>query len=246
MFKMDKVDALNQYSEEAVVVNPNKYEGAPTSYKKQVLDPFIERLKGEASPVVLDLAAGNGASSDYLEVHGVKTIRLDISRKKKDANPADRVRAFFDRIPLPNGWVGAVHFKDALAHSPNHKRLFGEVFRILKPGGEFLIIAADEAFPYPYYIINSKKTGNGERFPFSGEREYVERIQYLAKKGMTQDFEFSPPYYPVNHNRLISELKKAGFKISGEGYWTPQASERDWYYERATARMVISAIRPIR
>ena len=44
------------------------------------------------------------------------------------------------RVPLPDGSFDAAYSFEAFCHAPDRQRAFGELYRLLKPGGEAAIV----------------------------------------------------------------------------------------------------------
>lgn len=116
------------------------------TYTSQVLDPFIQKIKkNNITPCALDLGAGRGETSAYLETKGIKMIKADISqvglRWQKDA-----VQAMAWKLPFTENSFDGIHSKDMMTHIPPEfrEKMFSELNRITKPEGIVTLCSADE------------------------------------------------------------------------------------------------------
>ncbi len=98
-------------------------------------EPILDELRSHLSKAglkepVLDLASGLGGQADYLEKHGIKTIRFDLSNDAlKD------VQGNMWKLPFKSETFGGVHMKDGLVHVLDKRKFIAEVARVLVPGG---------------------------------------------------------------------------------------------------------------
>lgn len=108
---------------------------------------LVDRLRTAGEPVAVDLGCGFRKNG---------TVGIDVTR---DGTDADLVcRAGFDPIPLPSGSVDSVFCRDFLEHIPKAVwrddtlqypviDLMNEIWRIMKPGAEFLSLTP--GYPKP-------------------------------------------------------------------------------------------------
>jgi sarcosine/dimethylglycine N-methyltransferase len=99
---------------------------------------------------VLDLGAGYGGAARYLaRTAGCHVTALNISATEnartfamcEAAGLSLRItvtEGSFEDIPAPAGSFDVVWSQDALLHSGRKERIFREVVRVLKPGGDFI------------------------------------------------------------------------------------------------------------
>lgn len=241
---MNRVEALDRYDFSVNLHNPLKRDGMPKSYEDRVLNDFIQRVKRKRKPTVLDLASGIGKSATAMDSAGIKTVRLDISFKSLRVNSGANVQAVFNNLPFRDKSFDAIHFKDGLVHVANRPNLFKQLFQILKPGGELLIITAEEGTLLPSFKIRYK-SGSSRRKTFVTEEQYVEALKKLNRKPQTINREIFPPYYPLRRSWVISELSGSGFLVNFVSDWVPNTTEDDWY-RRSETRHVYSSTRPIK
>jgi ubiquinone/menaquinone biosynthesis C-methylase UbiE len=242
---MDRVEALNRYSSKSFKENPFKHNGCPESYITRVLNPFARRISFlQKNPLLLDLAGGTGDSANYLKQFDIRTVLFDLSEESlKASNSKLKIQGMFGRLPFKKESFDAIHFKDALVHCPDHKVLFEELFRILKPGGKLLIVTP-ETDTVPHSFIISKETGKRITNYFLSEEDYVDQREQMIQEGNMENREISSPYYPVEFSQFEAEIKNAGFKKLMVSHWYPAPSEHDWYSEKFVFRRVYIATKP--
>ncbi len=115
----------------------------------------IERMASKATDLgkdsyILDLGAGYGGSCRYLsKTYGCRSVALNLSevenerdREKNKAQGLDHlvevVDATFEDVPYPDKTFDLVWSQDAFLHSGNREKIFREIDRVLKPGGEII------------------------------------------------------------------------------------------------------------
>jgi len=129
----------------------------PSHFAKYLFNLGILIQKGHMAPGhrVLELGAGAGWVSHFLNRFGCRTVALDVSQTALDLaeetfrrDPATRWDTeprflTYDghRIPLEDGSCDRVIVHDAFHHIPNQREILGELARILVPGG---IVAMNE------------------------------------------------------------------------------------------------------
>lgn len=110
----------------------------------------VGRLIGDRGVSCLELAAGRAANSAWLarRYPGSRFVALDRSkvqlgyaqRAARDlVNLAPEAGDYHDLANHADASIGIVFVVEALCYSPDKARVFAEVFRVLKPGGHFLI-----------------------------------------------------------------------------------------------------------
>lgn len=99
---------------------------------------------------VIDLGAGYGGAGRYLaKTYGCSVCCLNLSELQnqrnrqldREQNLADLVevtQGSFEQIPYGDSFFDIVWSQDAILHSSDRQKVFEEVKRILKPGGEFI------------------------------------------------------------------------------------------------------------
>lgn len=100
---------------------------------------------------LLDIGAGYGGSGRYLIKHlGIKVTSQNLSevqnarnrqfnREQGLAEQHDVVGGNFEELPFEADSFDAVWSQDAILHSGRRKKVFEEVDRVLKPGGDIIL-----------------------------------------------------------------------------------------------------------
>jgi cyclopropane fatty-acyl-phospholipid synthase-like methyltransferase len=154
----------------------------------RLTDMMVERLEVRPGQRVLDLGCGLGfpairmAKSAGVSVHGVaNSARLVEKATEAAAAEGVRDRVTFEladaaKLPLPDGSVDAVLAIESIVHMADLPQVFGEVARVLKPGGRIVL------------------TDFFERVPLAGERlEVVEAYRRLSLNSELLKIEEYPP-----------------------------------------------------
>ena len=118
----------------------------------RTVEAMAERLKHlPAGARVLDVGAGYGGAGRYLaRKHGLHVTCLNLSlaqnernrqmnRRQGLADTVDVVVGDFEPLPFEADSFDAVWSQDAILHSGNRKRVFEEIDRVLKAGGDIVI-----------------------------------------------------------------------------------------------------------
>ncbi|MEB3251824.1 MAG: class I SAM-dependent methyltransferase [Cyanobacteriota bacterium] len=97
--------------------------------------------------VVLDLCCGGGQTTDFLIRSGAQVTGLDaspraIERARHRVPHATFVEGWAEAMPLADGSFDLVHSSAALheMEPDQRRRIFAEVWRVLKPGGQFVLV----------------------------------------------------------------------------------------------------------
>ncbi|WP_349371800.1 methyltransferase domain-containing protein [Salinarimonas sp.] len=114
---------------------------------------------------ILDIGAGYGGSARYLaKTRGCDVICLNISEAQNDTNRflnrrqglaklVSVVHGSFEDIPRPDASCDIVWSQDAILHSGDREKVFEEVRRVLRPGGEFVFTDPMQADDVPPGVL---------------------------------------------------------------------------------------------
>ncbi len=111
--------------------------------------------------IIIDLGCGRGAETMLAARKAVegKAIGLDITPKMvqaareqaalKGLTNVDFVEGELDSLPFPENYADVVISNCAINHVSAKEKVFGEIFRVLRPGGRFVVsdIMAQELLP---------------------------------------------------------------------------------------------------
>lgn len=121
--------------------------------------------KLDENTTVLDIGAGYGGSARHIARQFGATVHcLNISETQNDTNRhknhrqglADKVSVIhgvFEDIPEPDASFDVVWSQDAILHSDQRPQVLAEVFRVLKPGGEFVFTDPMQADDCPAHVL---------------------------------------------------------------------------------------------
>ena len=127
----------------------------------------VERLAQQIpdldeSTRILDIGAGYGGAARHLaRTYGCHVTALNLSEKENERNREqnlitnlrdhiDVIDASFEELPFDDASFDVVWSQDAILHSGRRKKVMREVFRVLKPGGDFVFtdpMQADDCPP---------------------------------------------------------------------------------------------------
>lgn len=112
--------------------------------RNQEFEAILEGLDIRAQDVVVDLPSGGGYLSWYIPdcvLHHVETSEL-FAELCHSKSPYPLHIAELNQLPFADNSVDFVLSLAGLHHTENKTELFNEVFRILKPGGQFVLADA--------------------------------------------------------------------------------------------------------
>lgn len=111
----------------------------------------LTKLKGKR---ILDLGCGFGEYLELCRGMGLEAWGLDLDSYALK-NQRGVVRADAERIPFKSRSFDIVICTDMLEHVSDDKRVIGEVKRLLKKGGVFILSVPSRLFPFTYDPINA-------------------------------------------------------------------------------------------
>jgi len=118
---------------DAHVNNPK----SPKFYVKRYLDSKKHELKGM---VVLDVPAGNGATTEMLMEYGAKAVPFDLFPEYFMLKNIECTRAdIADKIPVADNFADMLICQEGIEHFANQSKAFTEFNRVLKTNGELFI-----------------------------------------------------------------------------------------------------------
>jgi len=110
---------------------------------------LVEKLNMGPGVKVLDVGCGIGgptrnlAKATKATITGLNINSYQIERARKEtaavglSKSVDYVVGDFCKMPFPDSSFDAVYAVEATCHAPKREDVFGEAFRVLKPGGRF-------------------------------------------------------------------------------------------------------------
>jgi len=137
---------------EHIHVGIYNYDSEPIKFASQRIVPkMASQLNLDVFKKVLDLGSGYGGGPRYLAKNfGCHVTCLNLSEVQNERNEQfnlergldhliDVVHGSFEEIPLPDNSFDIVWSQDAIVHSADRDRVVAEAYRVLKPGGQFIL-----------------------------------------------------------------------------------------------------------
>lgn len=128
----------------------------------QVETPLVEAwLRSRPTGDVLDLGCGSGRYRRLVQELENSYTGVDVSermldenrRKHLDISPATLINADIARVPLPDAAADSILCTRVLSHVRAPRKVFREIRRLLRPGGECFLSDIDPAHAYDYTHI---------------------------------------------------------------------------------------------
>jgi SAM-dependent methyltransferase len=118
-----------------------------------MFDRFQEAVNGAvpAGSVVLDAGCGRGRTFLYRRrLPSVRVVGLDLSPHARDnPNVDSQVRGTVETLPFPDASFDAVLCTHVAEHLPHPEAAFGEMARVLRPGGRLLLLTPNRRHYVP-------------------------------------------------------------------------------------------------
>lgn len=178
---------------------------------------FIGKIKGKK---VLDAGCGEGYNTRIFAKMGAKVIGIDISKKlidyaikEEERNPLGiryYVSSFTNLKIFKNNYFDLVISTMAMMDSPNFDKAVSEIYRVLRPGGEFIF-----SILHPCFITKGfewVKVGGEERLTVSryfDEKPRIEEWRFHRASIKTPPFRLPAFYLPLS--KIFKILIKTGF-----------------------------------
>ena len=149
----------------------------------------LEPIRGATSGAVCDMPSGGGYLADYLW-RGMNYLAIDPATDFFAEWPRElrRIVAEITNVPLADGSVDYVVSLAGLHHEPSLPRVFGEMRRILQPGGRAVLADVASGTP-PARFLNGFVA---ENCPLGHEGRFLDE-------------------------RTVGALEAAGFNVASDG-----------------------------
>jgi len=133
-----------------------------TSYPEKLCRHLFERFNLKKGQKLLDLGCGRGEFLRGFARLGMETEGLDNCASAKEMSKGHKVSlADFekDKLPYPDNYFDAIFCKSVVEHFYYPEKIFQEAYRILKPGGKFIVMTPDwEAVYKTFYEDYTHRT----------------------------------------------------------------------------------------
>lgn len=135
----------------------NTEERAQTKMEKALLGKFLRQNAPKPGDVLTDIGCGAGIISSLVKrTYGVAPIGLDlsfVSAKKARQNGTPTVQGSNLDLPFRDGCADLIISNGVIQMTPDPRRSFNELCRILKPGGKLFLSMYNKLSLY-YIIYN--------------------------------------------------------------------------------------------
>lgn len=197
---------------------------------------LLEDLK-EVKGKVLDVGCGGGniarAIAFYrpdLEIFASDISPEAIKRAKKQPERVEFLVADAGKLPFPKGTLAAVTMFDLLEHLKEAEKAVAEAFRVLRPGGRFIVFAPLEGQPLTLYWWLSKlgwqgkekHCGHLQRFSFSRLGQMIEKRGFVVT-GASFSFHCLGQLLDIGFDLVLAGKLKTGLEEhlgkEGKRFW---------------------------
>jgi ubiquinone/menaquinone biosynthesis C-methylase UbiE len=199
-------------------MNPNEYRKMREledhywwfiSRRELALTLLDQNLKGTQSSL-LDVGCGTGAVLTELEKRG-QAVGIDLSHEalkfSKERGLNHLVYANAEQLPFQDSQFDAVVSLDTIEHVPDHQSAAAEIYRVLKPGGIFVMNVPAFSWlwgPHDVALMHQRRYTTGK------VRELLEIQGFQIQKLSYSVFFLFPA---VMLRRLTEKLQKGEAKV---------------------------------
>jgi ubiquinone/menaquinone biosynthesis C-methylase UbiE len=191
---------------------------------------FLAMLPDVAGRRGLDLGCGEGHNTRLLAARRARMTALDIAptmlcaaaeaeRERAGAAPIRLVRGSGLNLPFADGAFEFVTAFMSVMDMPDHRRVLGEVFRVLAPGGFFQLSLPHPCFQTPLLEWLRDETGR-KRAVACGDyyRELDGEIEEWTfgaalRAGVTPERKFRSPRFTHTLSTWLNMFVDAGFAL---------------------------------
>jgi demethylmenaquinone methyltransferase/2-methoxy-6-polyprenyl-1,4-benzoquinol methylase len=162
----------------------------------------VRSLQLPTGSTVLDLASGTGDLCIDLASAGYRPLSADlcVGMLAADRSGAPRIQADILNLPVPDGSVDGVTCGFALRNLVDLPTFFGELGRVVRPGGRIALL--DVGIPHNPVV----RFGNNVYFG-----KIVPRIGALLSDGAAYRYLPKSVAYLPPRERMVADLRAAGF-----------------------------------
>ena len=138
---------------------------------------FLQEIAPQDALNVLDIGCGTGNYTDLFQkvtwikqyqVYGIDPSEGMLVKARQKNNQIIFQQAAADKIPFGNGFFDFVFMTDVIHHIPDIRRMFNEIYRVLKPQGKVCIVTQShrqiEARPIVQFFPGTARVDR-QRYP---------------------------------------------------------------------------------
>ncbi|NOU19790.1 MAG: class I SAM-dependent methyltransferase [Bacteroidales bacterium] len=178
---------------------------SPKFYVKKYLDGIREELRNR---IVIDVPAGNGATTEILLENGAKVEAYDLFPEYFMLKDIECKRAdIVDKIPVTNNYADMLICQEGIEHFSDQTKTFKEFNRVLKLNGKLLITTpsySNLASKFSYLLFESENT----KLMPPNEIDDI----WMSDKNVTKEIYYGHIFL-VGLQKLRVIAKLSGFKI---------------------------------
>ncbi len=171
---------------------------------------------------VLEIGSGAGAHTALFADHGARMFSMDITHDRvvATAGKLDLIdknsnnvclQGDAEKLPFPDNYFDIVYSNGVLHHSPDTPLTIKEAYRVLKPGGEAVIMLyARDSFYYWFVIFFLRGVLTGNIFR---HKNWLGRVtEWMSAKRQTIMNPETKVYSKIQINRLFSQFKQVNIR----------------------------------
>lgn len=180
----------------------------------------VERITGmlqlSEGSRVLDIGAGYGGAARHLVKHfGCRVDCLNLSEVQNERNRrlnveqglSDRIEVMdgsFEAIPGADNVYDVVWSQDSILHAGNRRKVFEEVARVLKPGGEFIFTDPMQTDDCPDGVL--QPILDRIHLDSLGSPGYYIEVAHALGMELVERVDL-PEYLPMHYSRVKQEIE---------------------------------------
>lgn len=183
-------------------------------YKYDSYIPGLIRTFASGGKTVLEIGSGMGSDSRYIASLGAKITSLDLSPENVSFTlkgvhlsglKGEGVCGDGEKLPFRNNTFDVVYSFGVLHHTPNTENAIAEVYRVLKPKGQCVIMLYHKG--YAYYVL---------LFLYGWRRIFLKETkeQLMSKYDHTP---LSKLYSKNDAGKIFSFFKNVNFEVEAYG-----------------------------
>jgi ubiquinone/menaquinone biosynthesis C-methylase UbiE len=169
----------------------------------------------------LDYGCAGGGYTNALLQSGAATVTgVDVAVDRIEAARKTHPHIRFgvidnDQVPFPDGSFDGVFMNEVFEHVTDEDSTLEEVYRVLRPGGHFIVISPNRGFPFEGHVVRIGRWSSRRPTPI---------IPWLPK-ALTDRWVVARNYWPKELRRKISSK---GFSIVDSGFIMPVFEGFPW------------------
>ena len=221
--------------------------GGLNHFQRHLVKKSVELLNPQPNESILDLACGNGWTTQFIAQHGSKTTGLDlcelhIKSAQSSFGKAGNISfiqgdvTHLEIVATPNS-IDKIHCLEAAFHfgPEGRKALLNSAFHVLKPGGTFVLVDITWRTNYPEQIAdldpenNFRETWQMELFePFERYTKNAKAIGFVERqildwtKPVMRIFDFAATAIFMGQHSLTRkalEIARSEYSAINEHEW---------------------------